>query len=80
MLFNILFYLIVKPFLLLKDFLVFFYINFIPFIVTYFGIPLFILGVLLCLAFTGSTLFLVVIFFIFLYYFIKGTVLRNPVA
>lgn len=80
MIFNILFILVVRPFILLKDFLVFFYINFIPFIITYFGIPLFILGVLLCLAFTGSTVFFVVIFFIFLYYFIKGTVLRNPVA
>lgn len=71
--------LIIKPILLLKDFCIWFYINFLPFILTYFGIPLFLLGILLCLAFTGSTIFFVAIFFIFIYYFVKGTVFRNPI-
>lgn len=55
-----------------------FYTTFLPFIIQYFGIPLFILGVLLALAFTGGTVFFVIIFFVFMYFFIKGTIFNNP--
>ena len=62
----------------IAQFSLWFYTEFLPFIIQYFGIPLFILGVLMALAFTGGTLFFVIIFCVFMYYFIKGTIFHNP--
>jgi hypothetical protein len=59
-------------------FTIWFYTTFLPFIIKYFGIPLFLLGILLGLAFTGGTMCFIVIFFIFMYYFVKGTIFSHP--
>ena len=50
-----------------------FYLTFLPFVIQYIGIPMFALGVLLALAFAGGTMLFVILFFIFMFYFIKGT-------
>lgn len=55
-------------------FAVWFYGTFLPFILQYFGIPLFALGLLLAFAFAGGTLLFTILLFVFLYYFIKGTI------
>ena len=51
-----------------------FYATFIPFVLQYIGIPMFALGIILALAFAGGTMLFTVIFFIFMYFFIKGTI------
>jgi hypothetical protein len=55
-------------------FLYWFYIEVIPFIIQYIALPMFVLGMILALAFAGGTLLFTVIFFIFMYFFIKGTI------
>ena len=55
-------------------FIKWFYLTLLPFIIQYIGIPLFILGVLLALAFAGGTILCIVLFFVFMYFFIKGTI------
>lgn len=60
------------------DFTIWFYTTFLPFMLKYFGIPLFLLGILLGLAFTGGTLFFMVIFFVFMYFFVKNLILTPP--
>ena len=59
---------------LILDFMIWFYGTFIPFVIQYLGIPLFILGVLLALAFAGGTLLFTIAFAVFMFYFIKGTI------
>ena len=54
-----------------------FYIEFLPFVIQYIGLPMFFLGILLAFAFAGGTLLFMVIFFIFMYYFIKGTIFNS---
>lgn len=49
-----------------------FYGTFIPFIVKWFGIPLFLLGVILAVAFAGGTALFTIVFFLVMFYFIKG--------
>ncbi len=51
-----------------------FYLTFLPFVIQYIGIPMFALGVLLALAFAGGTMAFTIIFFVFMYFFIKGTI------
>ena len=60
------------------DFTIWFYTTFLPFMLKYFGIPLFLLVILLGLAFTGGTLFFMVIFFVFMYFFVKNLILTPP--
>ena len=55
-------------------FLKWFYLDFLPFIIQYIAIPLFFLGLLLAVAFAGGTLIVTIVFFIFMYYFIKYTI------
>jgi len=57
-----------------------FYVDFILFfVIPYIGLPMFFLGILLAFAFAGGTLLFMFIFFIFMYYFIKGTLFNsNP--
>jgi hypothetical protein len=56
-----------------------FYVDFLPFVILYIGLPMFFLGILLAFAFAGGTLLFMIIFFIFMYYFIKGTIFNsNP--
>ncbi len=54
-----------------------FYATFLPFVIQYIGIPMFILGILLALALAGSTMLFVILFLIGMYYFIKGTIFRS---
>ena len=56
-----------------------FYIKFLPFIIVYIGIPLFILGLLLGFTFIGGWILFIIIFIIFMYYFIKGTIFSKEV-
>jgi len=63
----------------LGGFVKWFYIDFLPFVIQYIGLPMFFLGILLAFAFAGGTLLFMIIFFIFMYYFIKGTIFNsNP--
>ena len=54
-----------------------FYLTFLPFIIQYIGIPMFALGVLLALAFAGGTMIFTILFFIFMFYFIRGTIFNS---
>jgi hypothetical protein len=59
------------------SFVKWFYLTFLPFIIQYIGIPLFVLGIILALAFAGGTLLFIILFFIFMYFFIKGTIIDS---
>jgi len=59
------------------NFAVWFYLTFLPFVIQYIGIPMFILGILLAIAFAGGTLIFSILFCIFMYYFIKGTIFSS---
>jgi hypothetical protein len=59
---------------ILIQFMRWFYLTFLPFIIQYIGIPLFVLGVILAVAFAGGSLIFIILFFIFMYFFIKGTI------
>jgi hypothetical protein len=48
------------------------FVDVIPFLVIYIGIPLFILGVLLGLLFFGGHLIFLIVFFVGIYFYIKG--------
>jgi hypothetical protein len=56
------------------NFMIWFYLTFLPFVIQYIGIPLFILGIMLGLAFAGGTVLFTILFFLFMYFFIKGTI------
>jgi len=58
-------------------FLKWFYLHFLPFIVIYIGIPLFIIGVLLGLSFGGGTVLFLVVFSVGLYYFINNAIFKS---
>ena len=58
-------------------FIIWFYLDFLPFIIQYIAAPLFILGVVLAIAFAGGTLLFTIIFFIFIYFFIKHTIFTS---
>ena len=55
-------------------FIIWFYGDFLPFIIQYIAVPLFVLGILLAIAFAGGTVLFTIIFFIFIYFFIKYTI------
>ena len=48
------------------------FVDVIPFLVIYVGIPLFILGILLGLLFFGGHLIFLVVFFVGIYFYIRG--------
>lgn len=60
-------------FLAIFNFAKWFYITFLPFVIQYIGLPMFVLGIILALSFAGGTLLFTIVFFIFMYFFIKGT-------
>ena len=62
---------------LMYYFLKWFYLNLLPFIVIYIGIPLFVIGVLLSLFFQAGTVLCIVVFSIGFYYFIKSTIINS---
>jgi hypothetical protein len=59
------------PIVLLAKFAWWFYTTLIPFIIKWIGIPMFLLGVLLAVAFAGGTALFTIVFFVVMYYFIK---------
>lgn len=59
------------------SFCAWFYLTLLPFIIQYIAIPMFVLGVLLALAFAGGTVLFIILFFIFMFYFIKGTIFNS---
>jgi hypothetical protein len=65
------------PLFALLRFASWFYLTLIPFVLKYIGIPMFALGVLLALAFAGGTILFVIVFCIFMYFFIKGTIFSS---
>ena len=57
-----------------------FYLTLLPFIIQYIAMPLFILGIILAVAFAGGTLLFTILFFVVMYFFIKGTIFTsNPI-
>ena len=58
-------------------FIKWFYLTLIPFILQYIGIPMFALGILLAVAFAGGTILFTIVFFIFMFYFIRGTIFSS---
>ena len=62
------------PIVILAKFAWWFYGTLIPFIIKYIGIPMFLLGVLLAVAFAGGTALFTIVFFVVMYFFIKKTI------
>jgi hypothetical protein len=60
------------PVAIIARFAWWFYGTVIPFIIRWFGIPLFALGAILAIAFAGGTVLFTIIFFIVMFFFIKG--------
>jgi hypothetical protein len=58
----------------LLSFIQWFYLTLLPFVIQYIGIPLFVLGALFALAFAGGTMAITIVFFVFMFFFIKGTI------
>ena len=56
------------------SFMKWFYFDFLPAILQYIALPLFVLGIILAIAFAGGTVLFTIVFFIFIYYFIKHTI------
>lgn len=65
------------PIAILLRFIWWFYGTLIPFIVQYIGIPMFVLGIILALAFAGGTVIFIIVFCIVMFYFIKGTIFNS---
>ena len=68
---------IAPPLIAIKDFSIWFYLTFLPFVIQYIGIPLFVLGIILALAFAGGYIIFVIGFCIFMFFFIKGTIFSS---
>jgi hypothetical protein len=54
-----------------------FYLTLIPFVLQYIGIPMFALGILLAVAFAGGTVLFTIVFFIAMFYFLRGTIFSS---
>jgi hypothetical protein len=48
------------------------FVDIVPFLVIYVGIPLFILGILLGLLFFGGHMIFLIVFFVGIYFYIRG--------
>ena len=59
------------PVVILAKFAWWFYGTLIPFIIKWIGIPMFLLGVLLAVAFAGGTALFTIVFFVVMFFFIK---------
>lgn len=55
----------------LARFAYWFYLEVIPFVLQYIAIPMFVLGILVALAFAGGTLLFTIVFVIVMYFYIK---------
>lgn len=79
MVLNIIFSVIKNTLGAIWKFTKWFYTVFLPNIIQWVGIPLFILGLIAAVAFIGGWLLFLLIFIIFLYFFIKGTIFSRDV-
>jgi hypothetical protein len=70
-------FLIKVPINYLFKFAIWFYTTLIPFILQYIGIPMFALGTILAVAFAGGTVLFTLVFFIFMFYFLRGTLFSS---
>ena len=70
-------YVIVPACKKLIEFSVWFYLTFLPFVLQYIAIPLFVLGIIIALAFAGGTVLFLITFVIFIFFFIKGTIFSS---
>ena len=59
------------------EFITWFYLTFLPFIIQYIGLPLFLLGVVMAIAFAGGTLLFTILFCVFMFFFIRDTIFRS---
>ena len=66
------------PIGLIVKFAWWFYGTLIPFVLQYIGIPMFLLGVILAVSFAGGTVLFTIVFFLVMFYFIKGTIFNSP--
>lgn len=55
-----------------------FYLTFLPFVIQYIGIPMFVLGILIAVGFAGGTLIFTIFFFVFMFFFIRETIFKTP--
>jgi hypothetical protein len=65
------------PIVIIAKFAWWFYTKFIPFIVKWIGIPMFLLGVILAVSFAGGTVLFMIVFFLVMYFFIKKTLYNS---
>jgi len=68
---------ILGPLGLVARFAKWFYLTFIPFFLQYIGIPMFALGIVLALSYATGVILFIIIFFVFMGYFIKGTIINT---
>ena len=68
---------VLGPLKYLAQFAKWFYLTFIPFVLQYIGIPLFVLGMLLALSYALGVLLFIIIFSVFMYFFVKGTLVNT---
>ena len=68
---------IISPLKYLAKFASWFYLTFIPFFLQYIGIPMFVLGILLSLSYALGVVLFIFVFYIFMNYFIKGTIFNT---
>jgi len=55
-----------------------FYLTFLPFVIQYIALPMFVLGILIAVGFAGGTLIFTIFFFVFMYFFIRETIFKTP--
>ena len=68
---------ILGPLGYLAQFAKWFYLTLIPFFLQYIGIPMFVLGILLALSYATGVVLFIIVFYIFMSYFIKGTIINT---
>ena len=62
------------PVVILGKFAWWFYTKLLPFVIQWIGIPMFALGMLLAIAFAGGTALFTIVFFLVMFFFIKGVI------
>ena len=65
------------PVVLVARFAWWFYGTFIPFVIKWIGIPMFLLGVLLAVSFAGGTALFTIVFFLVMYFFVKKVIFQT---
>lgn len=68
---------VITPISYIARFAQWFYFTLIPYVLQYIGIPMFALGILLAVAFAGGTVLFTIVFFIAMFYFLRGTIFSS---